>query len=330
MDFRQQIIDILGLIGTPNALAPLTAQANSDQPSLRREALVSLANIVVADGTALRKAQTTPKTPPATVAAAQAAFAQAARSEPILVTALQNISADSQLRSQAALALGDTAGPTAVRALVAVLSDYDTQVRQAAVAGLQSVGPKAVAPLTAALARGDEQARAGAAEALGGIGNPPALQALDAALAAPGTPASVRRGAALGLGRSASPAAIPTLVRALGDRDGDVQAAASDALLSPALSAPAVAPLIASFTQPTPVPFNAAQTLARMGGQAVPQLEAAARASDPRTQTWAAVTLGETDSKDPAVRAALQPLTASADPQVHYAASQAINRLSGS
>jgi HEAT repeat protein len=140
----------------------------------------------------------------------------------------------------------------------------------------------------------------------------------------------VRRGAALGLGRSGSPAAIPTLVRALGDPDGDVQSAASDALLSPSLSGPAVAPLIASFTRPTPVPFNAAQTLARMGNQAVPQLEVASRSGDRRTQTWAAVTLGETDSKDPGILSSLKPLTASADAQTRYAAAQALSRLSGS
>jgi HEAT repeat protein len=330
VDFRQQIIDVLGAIGTPNTLAPLTAQAHADQPSLRREALVSLANIVVADGTALQKARAAKPLSLPAVRTAQDTFAQAARVEPILVAALRDTDADSQVRSEAALALGDTAGPDAVGALVGVLNDYDTQVRQAAVAGLQSAGPGAVVPLTAALAHGDEQARAGAAEALGGVGDPQALAALNAAFAAPGTPASVRRGAALGLGRSGSLAAIPTLVRALGDPDGDVQSAASDALLSPSLSSAAVMPLIAAFTQPTPVPFNAAQTLARMGNQAVPALEAASRSADPRSQTWAAVTLGETDSKVPGILTSLKPLTAGPDPEVRFAATQAISRLSGS
>ena len=139
----------------------------------------------------------------------------------------------------------------------------------------------------------------------------------------------MRQSAAVGLGRSGSPGVIPTLVRALGDRDGDVQSAASDALLSPALSAQAVPPLIATFGRPTPVPFNASQTLARMGNQAVPQLEQAAQSADAPTQTWAAVTLGQTDSKTAGIVQALTPLTRSADAQVRYAAQEAINRLSG-
>ena len=67
-----------------------------------------------------------------------------------------------------------------------------------------------------------------------------------------------------------------------------------------------------------------------MGSQAVPQLEAMAKSADPLLQTWAAVTLGQTDSKDPAVVDALKPLAGSQNAQVQFAASQAINRLSGS
>ncbi|MBV9848893.1 MAG: HEAT repeat domain-containing protein, partial [Armatimonadetes bacterium] len=169
-----------------------------------------------------------------------------------------------------------------------------------------------------------------AAEALGGIGSAPAIAALDAAFKNPATPAAVRQSAAIGLGRSGSPAVIPTLVRALGDPDGNVESAASAALLAPTLAPSAITPLIASFNQATPVPFNASQTLARMGNGAVPQLEAAAKSANPQTQTWAAVTLGQTDSKDPKIVAALTPLTKSGNPQVQFAAAQAINRLSGS
>ena len=99
------------------------------------------------------------------------AFAQARQAEPILLAALKNTGADSQARSQAALALGRIATPAAVAALIAALGDYDSRVQQAAEAGAQSVGPPAVGPLTAALAQGDGRARALAAEALGGIGS---------------------------------------------------------------------------------------------------------------------------------------------------------------
>jgi HEAT repeat protein len=344
VEFRLQLIDALGAIGTPNTLAPLKVWVLSDQPSLKREAIVELATIALTDGAALQTASAAakiaaanPKSKPADIQTAtsalntaQTTFSQVVPLGPILVSALRDTTANSEVRSQSALALGYIGGADAVHALVSVLSDYDTQVRQAAVAGLQSAGSPAVSPLIAALSGSDSQARAGAAEALGGIGNAPAIAALNATFAEPGTPALVRRSAALGLGRSGSPAVIPTLVRALADPNGDVQSAASDALLSPALSVPAVAPLIASFTRPTPVPFNASQTLSRMGNQAVPQLEAAIRTANPLTQTWAAVTLGQTDSKDPGIQSALKPLMASANPEVKFAASQAVSRLAGS
>ena len=332
IEFRQKIVDLLGAVGTVGTLKPLTqmAQGNPDQPSVRREAVVSLASIVLSLYTAAQKAAADPKAKPEDKQKAAAAFAQARQSEPILIAALNNTGADSQTRSQAALALGRIGSQAALAALVAALGDYDTRVQQAATAGAQEVGPPAVGPLTAALTRGDEPVRASAAEALGGIGSGPAIAALDAAFQNPATPASVRRSAAVGLGRSGSPAVIPTLVRALGDPDGDVQSAASDALLSPALAAVATPSLIATFQRPTPVPFNASQTLARMGNQAVPALEQAAQSPDAQTQTWAAVTLGQTDSKTPGIVEALTPLTNSANGGVKYAAQEAINRLSGS
>lgn len=330
IDFRQKIIDILGAISTPNTLAPLTQQASSNQPSVKREAVASLANVVLNTYSAWQKATKDPKSKPADVQKDQAAFAQAAHSEPILVQALQDVNADSEVRSQAALALGDIAGTASVQTLISALGDYDTQVREAAIAGLQSVGPKAVGPLASALTQGDTQARAAAAEALGGIGNMPAITALNKAFASSSTPASVRRSAAEGLGRSGSPAAIPTLVRALHDPDGDVQTAASDALLSPQLEPAAVAPLIASFTQPTPTPFNASRTLARMGDQAVPALIQATKTTDPATQTWAAITLGQTGSKQQSVVPALTALASNSSPEVQFAAKSALNELSTS
>ena len=66
-----------------------------------------------------------------------------------------------------------------------------------------------------------------------------------------------------------------------------------------------------------------------MGNLPVVALEAAAKSTDPNMQTWSAVTLGLTDSKDPAIVASLDPLTKSANSSVQYAATQALNRLSG-
>ena len=331
IEFRQAMVSLLGQIGTASTLQPLlqVAEDGSEQPSVRRAATVSLANIVLSDSTAAQKAAQDPQARPGDAQKAAGAFAQARQAEPVLLAALGDSDAGGPTRAQAALALGRVAGPAATAALIRALGDYDSRVQQAAEAGVQSVGPPAVGPLAAALARGDVPARALAAEALGGIGSPPAVSALNAAFGDPATPDVVRRSAAVGLGRSGSPEVIPTLVRALGDRDGGVQSAASDALLSPALSARATPLLIAAFGGPTPAPFNASQTLARAGNQAVPLLERAARSADARTQTWAAVTLGLTDSKAPGIIPALTPLTGSTDAQVRYAAQEAINRLSG-
>ena len=345
IEFRQKIVDLLGQVGTVSTLQPLTRMAGADQPpSVQREAKVSLATIVLATYTAEQKAMVAaqtaakdPKSKPADVQKAQDAvktasdnFTQARQSEPILMAALKNPEADSETRSQAALALGRIGSQEAITALIASLNDYDNRVQQAALQGVQWAGPPAVGPLTAALGQGDDTVRALAAEALGGIGNAPAIAALKPAFDNPNTPASVRQSAAVGLGRSGNPAVIPTLVKALADRDGNVQTAASAALILPALAPAAVSPLIQSFKSPSPVPFNASQTLAGMGNQAVAQLETVAKAADPQMQTWAAVTLGQTDSKDPAVVEALKPLASSQNAQVQFAASQAINRLSGS
>jgi HEAT repeat protein len=329
LDFQQQLVTLLGQIGTPNALPILTDFAHSSQPSLRHEAYVALATIVIALDAAWQNDVKTAKTPPAILKTANANLAQARLCEPILITALKNTNSDSQTRSQAALALGDIQNPAAIKALVTALGDYDSQVQQSAISGLQSIGPLAVGPLTAALTQADQQTQASAAEALGGIGTPAAVAALNTVFEDPATSSIVARSAAVGLGRSGSKSVIPTLVKALGNKSGSVEAAASDALLTPSLAAPAIPLMIASFTQPTPVPFNAAQTLSRLGNEAVPQLDKAAQSSNPQVQTWAAIALGETGSKDPSINTVLQPLTKSSNKEVSYAASQALDTLAG-
>lgn len=357
--FRQQVTDMLNQIASPTAVPELTKLANqTEQPSVRRVALIALANIVLGTSKAVKTAtdsiakakdaeskakddkarlaaQTDQKTAQDALTKAQAGLAQVQTAEPALIATLRNVNDDSEARSQAALALGQTAGPAAVQTLVAALGDYDARVRQAVLAGVQAVGAPAVAPLSAALSQGAEETRASASEALGGIGTPAALSALNAAFSNPATPAAVRQSAVVGMGRSSNLSAIGPLVRALGDSDGTVASAASDGLLSLVTSNPtaakqAIPQLIASFGQPAPVPFNASTTLAQMGNLAVPALKAAAAGLNPQQQTWAAVTLGQTDSKDPSIVQALAPLKDSANPQVSYAASQALERLTRS
>lgn len=343
LDFRQKMLNMLGQIGSPLAVPPLVQVAADPDPSVRRLALASLASTVLNNFSstqkatlALRAASADPKTKPADVQKAQAdaqkaaaEFAQTRAAAPALIAALRDPEADSQARTQAALALGRIGGGAAIAALVGALGDYDALVRSAALQGVQSAGPGAVGPLTAALAQGTPDTRAAAAQALGGIGSPASLATLAGLLRDPATPVAVRRAAVQGLGQSGSISAITPLVAALADPDGGVAGAASDALLTPGLEAAAVPALVAAFARPAPAPFNASQTLSRMGNLAVPALRAAAAAPAPQMQTWAAVTLGATDSKDPAILASLAPLTRSADPQVQYAAAQAVERLSG-
>ena len=353
--FRQQMVNLLDQIASPASVGELTMLANkTDQPSVQRLAQVALADIVLATYNGVQKAKdalpvaqtalTAAKDEAARTTAqkaltdaqtavpkAEAALPLVGGVEPTLIAVLKDLNADSEARAQAALALGRFASPPAVASLVTALGDFDARVRDAALAGVQSSGPPAVGPLSAALMLPDTGAAA--AQALGGIGTPAAVSALDAVLSEPSTPVAVREGATVGLGRSGNPAVIPTLVRALGNADGAVASAAQQGLLTPALAHEAVPALVASFDLPTPAPFNASQTLARMGAltesDVVPALTKAIAAGGAPTQTWVAVTLGQSGSKDSAVISALQRLAQSQDLQVQYAAQQSLVQLVG-
>ena len=353
--FRQQMVGLLDQIASPASVGELTKLANkTDQPSVQRLAQVALADVVLAayngvqkakdalpvaqDALAKAKDDATRTTAQKGLTDAQAAIPKAEAAlplvggvEPTLSAVLKDLNADSEARAQAALALGSFASPTAIVSLVTALGDFDARVRDAALAGVQSAGPPAVGPLTAALKR--PGTGAAAAQALGGIGTPVAVTALDTILADPATPVAIREGATIGLGRSGNRAVIPTLVRALGDSDGAVASAAQSGLLTPSLAHAAIPALVASFGQPTPAPFNASQTLARMGAltesDIVPALTKAITTGGVPAQTWAAVTLGQSGSKDSAVISALQRLAQSQNPQVQYAAQQSLVQLVG-
>jgi len=343
-DFKQKVLGMLGQIASPAAVPALVKAAADPDPSVRRLAQSALADTVINNFSTLQKAQVTlstdakdPKKKPADLTADQeaitkaaASFAQTKAAAPALVSTLRNPEADSQARTQSALALGRIGSAEAITALVASLGDYDALVRNAALQGVQSAGPPATGPLATALAQGTQDTRAAAAQALGAIGGASGIAALHALVGNYATSPAVRQAAVQGLGQSGSPQAVPILVAALADPDGGVASAASDALLTPDLEAAAVPLLVALFDKPAPVPFNASQTLSRMGNLPVPALRQAAGSASPQVQTWAAVTLGETDSKDPGITQALTPLTRSANADVQYAATQALGRLAGS
>ncbi len=343
LPFRQQMLGVLDQIALPSSIPALIKIAGQPaQPSVQRLAQVALADTVLAAYGSVRTAQKSladakdaaaKATAAASLQTAEAGLPAAQSAEPALRGILGDTAAASESRSQAALALGQSGSPAAIASLAQALSDFDAQVRTASETGLQTSGPAAVGPLSAALASGAVPARTAAAQALGGIGTPAALSALTTALRNPDTPDSVREGAVVGLGRSGSPSVIPTLVRALGDHDGAVAGAAQEALLTPALAKSAIPALVAALSGPTPVPFNAGETLARMGALAetdvVPRLTAAIASGNAPTQTWAAITLGELGTKSATAHTALEGLSKSADPQVQYAASQSLLKLSG-
>ena len=339
--FRQQMISVLDAIASPSSLPALTKIAGqSAQPSVQRLAQVALADTVLSMFKAVRTAKDglTAAKDPAATATAQTALAKANADLPAVQSVeetlrgiLENTGAESESRAQAALALGQYATPTAIGTLVTGLGDFDAQVRDASATGLQASGAPAVGPLTTALTFGGTPKRTAAAQALGGIGTPAAVAALTQAFQSPSTPDSVRESITVGLGRSGDLSVIPTLVKALGDSDGVVSSAAQTGLLTPALAKPAIPMLVAALSLPTPVPFNAAETLARMGALAesdvVPRLTQTIATGNAPSQTWAAVTLGEIGTKSAAVQAALQGLSKSANPQVQYAASQSLSKL---
>ena len=339
--FRQQMVGTLDSIADPSAVPELIKIAGqTGQPSVQRLAQVALADTVLAAYQSVQTAKdaVTAAKDPAAKTAAQAALTKAnaalpavQSAEPTLQGILSDTAAESESRSQSALALGQCGRPAAIAALVTSLGDFDAQVRDASATGLQSSGAAAVGPLSAALAAGDTVKRTGAAQALGGIGTPAAVAALTQAFSSPATPDPVREGAVVGLSRSGNPSVIPTLVKALGDQDGLVASAAQDGLLTPALAKPAIPALVAALSSPTPVPFNAAETLARMGALAetdvVPRLTQTLASGNAPTQTWAAVALGEIGTKSAPALAALQGLAKSTNPQVQYAASQSLLKM---
>lgn len=339
--FRQQMVSILDSIADPSSVPELIKIAGEPgQPSVQRLAQVALADTALAACKSVQTAKDalTAAKDPAAKTAAQAALTKAnaalpavQSAEPTLQSVLNDTSAESESRSQSALALGQYGSSAAVAALVTGLGDFDAQVRDASATGLQSSGAAAVGPLTAALASGDTARRTGAAQALGGVGTPAAVAALTQAFSSPATPDPVREGAIVGLSRSGEPSVIPTLVKALGDRDGIVASAAQDGLLTPALAKPAIPALVAALSAPTPVPFNASETLARMGALAetdvVPRLTQSLASANAPTQTWAAVALGEIGTKSTSALAALQGLSKSSNPHVQYAASQSLLKM---
>jgi HEAT repeat protein len=326
--FRQKMVNLLGKLGDPSTIPSLIATTQAKLPAIRRVAIIALTQIVQATESAKDK-DGKPSASPGDLALAKSA-------EPTLIAVVNNPADDSDVRSQAALTLGYTASPAAVNGLVATLGDFDARVAQSALTGVETAGSVAVDPLIKDLGTGDSRSRAAAAQALGAIQTPQALAALQSVMSNSSIDPDIRRAGArgLGLGNTPNPTVVNMLVAALGDKNGLVADAASTSLLNPSFANTAVPVLVAAFQQPAPRPFLASQTLVHMTGESRPAvvaaLQSALNSSNAQAQTWAAVTIGESDIKDAPVVAKLNSLASSGStPTVKWVASQAAEQLQG-
>ncbi len=136
---------------------------------------------------------------------------------------------DSDVRFQAAIALGEVGNPQAVDALIAALNHSDSGVRWQAAEALGKIGsPQAINALSAAFNNSDSTGISHVASALGNIGNPQAMDALISALN--DSNSEVRKFAVWALGNIGNPQATDALISALKDSSSEVRSRAAFAL----------------------------------------------------------------------------------------------------
>ena len=176
---------------------------------------------------------------------------------------------------------------------------------------LERIGEPAVPELSAALAHSDPDVRELATQTLANIGGPSStLRLADRLNRATEMAVRVRRVAAAALRniaeaayapsgtaelRAAVQRALPALAGALADTDWHVYVAARDALAR--AGKPAVSQLINAVGGDPRVSYTAAEGLAKIGADAVPELLAAiTERPDSEVASWAAIALGDIGS----------------------------------
>lgn len=300
---RSGAADALGKIGDPKAVPALIETLKTDTPAVQRVAIGAIALIAAPAG------------------------------EAALVEAVKDKNADAEARLQAAAGLGKIGSASAIETLIVSLNDPDLKMRSAAVAALAHAGrpalngptqPQALQALIAALSNSNENIRTGAANALTRVAAPEADTALIATLKNENNDSDLRGAAATALGFPHNKAAVPALIAALSDRDGDVRDVAQDALVE--IGPEATDALIAAMQSGKTDAFYAAQAIAQQGMPALDALKKlAADSAHPVGQRWAAVALGEMGVADAAKP--LQELAKSSDPDVVYVAQAQLARL---
>lgn len=181
-----------------------------------------------------------------------------------LVAALKD--SETEVRAQAATALGWIADPRAAAPLARCLKDTEARCRLAAVEALGMLRtPAALKPLARALADPSRQVRLGAAGALGEMGDPIALDLLLAVLSDAEEHLEVRAATARALGALHQPKALSPLQELLEAPEAVLRAAALDGLA--ALGFGRVYRLVTPFLWRDPdraVRHTAARALARL------------------------------------------------------------------
>jgi HEAT repeat protein len=192
---------------------------------------------------------------------------------------------------EAAKALVEIEGGSALTALMGALRDRDSRVRYSAVCGLGKMGEPGVKPLIGALMDPDIRVREAAAWVLGETGDARAVKPLLAALK--DEDSGVRKYAARGLGEIEDLRAIGPLIGALKDSNIRVRWSAQWALGK--MGAPAVGPLIAALRDSdNRTRGGAAQALGEIKDlRAVEPLVAVLRDQNAAVKEYGAWALGE-------------------------------------
>jgi HEAT repeat protein len=223
----------------------------------------------------------------------------------------------------AAAALGAIGDATAVPGLLAALDDADAEVRRAAVEALGEIGDAAAVPgLLAALGDADEVREGLRLRRWGRSAMRQPCRAAGSAARCVVVGACGNGGA---LGEIGDQAAVPGLLRALGDAEWEVRWAAAKALgwIGDAVAVPGL--LAALRDANAYVRQAAAKALGQIGdAAAVPGLLAALRDADAGVRQAAAAALGEIGA--PAVPGLLAAL-GDADADVRRAAAKALRNL---
>lgn len=207
-------------------------------------------------------------------------------------------------------------------------SSDDSERIDAALKLAELRSPLALPALSSALGDPEETVRAIAIEGLTAIGDPQIVQSIAARLEQDKS-VFVRKMAAYGLGRLASPDGTPALLRALKDKNDEVRGAASVAL-GKYKDPHALDGLLAALNDKSD--FVRSQAAFALGANGRDALKAAPRLLElldsdlaPEVRRQSAIALGEIG--DPAALEALERAKMSKDPYLSLAAISAIEKL---